>query len=499
MPHPPFITLDEKSDAPLYRQIYEIVRRSILGGELRSGSLLPASRHLAKQLGVSRTTVTAAYDQLLAEGYLESRAGAGTFVAASLPEEFLQTPGSETRNDETKIEPRRLKLSRYGKNALEETAAIVAPNQISSIVPFQHGLGAIDKFPFGIWAKLTSKCYDALRRYEFGYGDAAGFYPLREAIAAYLKSFRAVNCVPQQVIITNGAQHAFDLISKIFLEPGAKVLIEDPGYTSVKQAFQCSEAKFVPVPIDKNGFNLSAIKQSEENARLVYVTPSHQFPLGVTMSLARRLQLLEWAHRRESWIVEDDYDSEFRYAGRPLASLQGLDQHHRVFYVGTFSKTIFPALRLGCLVVPPDLIDVFTAVRALGGLQSPLIEQATLAEFINAGHYTRHLRQMRKLYQERQNILISEVKKHLAGRLEVHRSVAGMHLIGWLPDGVNDYAVAEKAMRFGIKTFPISSYWLNRKRQQRGGLILGYTAVNEEQIKKGIKQLAAAMTNLDRR
>ncbi|MDQ3063815.1 MAG: PLP-dependent aminotransferase family protein [Acidobacteriota bacterium] len=497
MPHPPFIMLDEKSEIPLYRQIYETIRRSILSGDFHSGRQLPASRLLAKQLVVSRMTVINAYDQLLAEGYLESKAGAGTYVAEHLPENFLQTPRVEPRKNETETSPRILKLSKYGKNVLKESRAVLRNSQATPIVPFQHGLAAIDEFPFDIWTKLASKCYYALRRDEFGYGEPAGFYPLREAIAAHLKSARAVNCTPEQIIITNGAQHAFDLISRILLEPKTEVWFENPGYFGAKQVFQSFEAKLVPVPVDKDGFDLAAALKQSRNARLVYVTPSHQFPLGVTMCLPRRLKLLEWAKKAEAWIIEDDYDSEFRYEGRPLASLQGLDRDGRVLYIGTFSKTIFSALRLGCLVVPKDLIEIFTAVRALGGLHSPLIDQATLAGFINEGHFARHIRRMRRLYEERQEILIAEVKKHLAGKLEVKKLVSGMHVIGWLNDDVEDLVVAKKAAEFGVTVAAVSSHSLTKK--ERGGLILGYTAINEKQIKKGVKQLAKAMESLSKK
>lgn len=492
MPYPPFITLDEDSDVPLYRQIYERVRRAILSGELSPNVSLPASRFLAARLGVSRTTVVNAYEQLFAEGYLEGRTGAGTFVAAHLPEEFLTAPDVEQLKNQTKAPPRDLKLSRYGKNIFQESPTILRNNPPTPADAFQHGLAAVDEFPFDVWTKLANKVYRTLPSGDFGYGAPAGFYPLRENVAAHLKSARAVNCTPEQIIITTGAQHAFDLIGRVLLEPGAAVLVENPCYTGAKQAFQSFEAKLVPVPVDENGFDLSAISKKNRTARLACVTPSHQFPLGVTMSLSRRLQLLEWAREAESWIVEDDYDSEFRYAGRPLASLQGLDKNGRVLYIGTFSKTIFPALRLGCLVVPPDLVEVFTAVRALNGSHSPLVDQATLAEFIAEGHFTRHIRRMRRLYEERQEILIAEAKKQLAGRLEIKKSVAGMHVIGWLPEGVNDTLVAEKARARGIKTAAVSSYSLTEWKQ-RGGLVLGYTATGERQIKKGIRQLAHAI------
>lgn len=497
MQYLPFITLDEESNVPLYRQIYESLHRAILNGELFPGKQLPASRFLAKQLGVSRTTVLNTYDQLLAEGYLESKTGAGTFVAAHLPEEFLSAPDITQQKNQTAAPKRDLKLSRYGKNVFEESAAILRNSLPTPAVAFQHGLAAIDEFPFDIWTKLANKIYRSLPRNQFGYGEPAGFHPLRASVAAHLKSARAVNCSPEQIIITTGAQHAFDLIGRVLLAPGADVLIENPCYTGARQVFQSFEAKLVPVPVDKNGFNLSAALKKNRKARLACVTPSHQFPLGVTMSLSRRLQLLEWANEASGWIVEDDYDSEFRYAGRPLASLQGLDRcGGRVLYIGTFSKTIFPALRLGCLVVPPDLVEVFTAARALNGSHSPLIDQATLAEFITEGHFARHIRRMRRLYEERQEILISEAKKYLAGFLEIKKSISGMHVIGWLNEGVKDTIIAEKAAALGVKTSAVSSYSLT-KWQQRGGLVLGYTAVGAKQIKKGVRQLARVMENLD--
>ena len=485
----PFIMLDDKnSEVPLYRQIYGAIRLSILNGEFESGKRLPPTRLLAKQLGVSRTTVINAYEQLFAEGYLEGKAGAGTFAAACLPDDFLQTPRVERRENKPEIPPRKLKLSDFGKTVSKNSRAIVQSNQATSYVPFRHGQPAIDKFPFDVWTKIADKCYYSRRGELFGYGAAAGFYPLREAVAAHLKSARGVNCTPEQVIITSGAKQAFDLIGRIFLESGSEVWIENPCHPGAKQAFQSFGAKLTPVQVDKDGFDLSAALRHRRQARLVYVTPSHQFPLGLTMSLPRRLALLEWARVAEAWIIEDDYDSEFRYAGRPLASLQGLDRNGRVIYIGTFSKTIFPALRLGCLVVPPDLTQIFTAVRALSGTHSPLIDQAILAEFIAEGHFARHIRRMRTLYQERQQILVKESKRQFDGLLEVSAADAGMHLIGWLPENISDKSVAEKAALAGLSVAPVSGYSFHQPT--RNGLMLGYTAFTEKQIKEGVRKLA---------
>jgi GntR family transcriptional regulator/MocR family aminotransferase len=496
MPHPPFITLEENSGAPFYRQIYETIRRSILSGGLPLGRQLPASRLLAKQLGVSRMTVVNAYEQLLAEGYLEGKIGAGTFVSAHLPEEFLQTSSFKRSELHEKALPRKIVLSPYGKRVAPNTKTILQHHGATALVPFQHGVAALNEFPFGVWAKIAQRIQKSPTSAVLSYGDAVGFQPLREAVAAHLGAARGVRCTPEQIIITNGTQQALDLISRIFLSESEEVCLEDPGYVGARDTFAATGARIVPVPIDDEGFDLQTARQRSRKARLIYVTPSHQFPLGVTMSLARRLSLLEWAQEREAFVIEDDYNSEYRYAGRPLASLQGLDRDGRVIYVGTFSKTVFPALRLGYLVVPSDLLEVFAAARALNDLHSPVIEQAVLAEFISERHFARHIRRMRGLYEQRQECLVEEARKNLNGMLEVARATAGMHLIGWLPEGVNDREVSRQAAETGLNLAPVSAYCLDEKL--RGGLLLGYTAYDEKQIKQGMKKLARLLTGIGR-
>jgi GntR family transcriptional regulator / MocR family aminotransferase len=496
MPHPPFITLDEKSDAPLYRQIYEVIRRSILSGGLHLGRQLPASRLLAKQIGVSRMTVVNAYEQLLAEGYLEGRSGAGTFVAAHLPEEFLQASGFERPERQEKPLTRKVILSEYGSKLAQNSKTILRHHGATALVPFQHGVAAIDEFPFGVWAKIAQKWQKRPPAPVLNYGNAVGFQPLRDAIAAHLAAARGVRCTPEQIIITNGTQQALDLIGRIFLSRSDDVCLEDPGYIGVRDLFTATGVRIVPVPIDDEGFDLQKARKRSRKARLIYVTPSHQFPLGVTMSLARRLSLLEWARERDAFIIEDDYNSEYRYAGRPLASLQGLDRDGRVIYLGTFSKTVFPALRLGYLVAPTDLIEVFAAARALTDLHSPSIEQAVLAEFIAERHFARHIRRMRALYEERQQILVEEAQKNLKGMLEVAPAEAGMHLIGWLPEGLSDREVSRRAAEADLNLAPVSAYCINQKL--RGGLLLSYTAYNGKHIRQGMKKLAQVLTEIAR-
>jgi GntR family transcriptional regulator/MocR family aminotransferase len=491
MPYPPFIMLDEKSGLPLYRQIYEAIRQAILSGNLRPTTPLPATRFLSKELGVSRMTVINAYDQLFAEGYLEAKTGAGTFVAAHLPEEFLQTSGVERREHQESPAARKVNFSDYGKNLAQNSNSILRHHGTSSLLPFEHGVPGTEEFPFDVWAKIAQRWQKKPSSSILSYGDSTGFQPLREAIAAHLAAARGVRCEVEQIIITNGTQQALDLIGRIFLMKTTDVYIEDPGYYGARDIFAAAGARIIPVPIDGEGFDLQEARKRSRKARLAYVTPSHQYPLGVTMSLTRRLNLLEWARDRDAFVIEDDYNSEYRYSGRPLASLQGLDRDGRVIYLGTFSKTIFPALRLGYLVVPPNLIEVFAAARALTDLHSPSLDQAVLAEFIAERHFARHVRRMRGIYEERQRILVEEVRRNLKGRLEVAPAEAGMHLIGWLPDGIDDRDVSRRAAEANLKIACLSAYCIDQVL--RGGLLLGYTAFNERLIKQGVKKLARVL------
>jgi GntR family transcriptional regulator/MocR family aminotransferase len=481
----PFIALNDKDrGAPFYRQIYEAVREAILSGEFAPGTRLPSTRALAQSLGVSRITVVGAYEQLLAEGYLEGRTGAGTFVAKVLPDELLlpQPVRSAARGQKNDAA---LNLSPYGEKIISMKNAARSAVEFK---PFQNGLTAVEEFPFDIWSRIAARYYKNPPRSLLGYGDACGLMRLREAVAAHLRAARGVRCAAHQVIITSGAQQALDLTARIFLSEKDTVLTEDPCYLEARNLFAATGARIFPVETDDEGFDPQKIPETvRRRARLIYVTPSHQYPLGVTLTLARRLALLEWAHEADAWIIEDDYNSEYRYAGRPLASLQGLDKNGRVIYIGTFSKTIFPSLRLGCAVVPEKLIEVFAAARSLMDVHSSTVEQAVLADFISEGHFARHLRRMRRLYEERQKILAAECEKHLAGLLEIEKAEAGMHLIGWLREGADDRRISEKAAAKNLKLAPVSDYCIEKKR--RGGLILGYTAFDEKQIKKGVRVL----------
>jgi GntR family transcriptional regulator/MocR family aminotransferase len=479
--------LDRGAALPLQRQLYDGVRQAILAGRLRPGARLPSTRALAADLGASRNTVLAAFEQLGAEGYLEGRVGSGTAVARALPESLLEA--RPEAGGAGRPPGRRPRLSRRGERlagtGLALTRAPAAPR------PFRTGLPALDAFPLDTWARLVARRWRRAPRQLLDYGDPAGYLPLREAIAAYLRASRAVRCEAGQVIVVTGSQQAVDLAARVLADAGDTAWIEEPGYPGARGALAASGLALAPVPVDAEGLDVRAGARRAPRARLVYVTPSHQYPLGVTMSLQRRLALLDWAGRTGAWVLEDDYDSEYRYAGRPLAALQGLDGAGRVIYVGTFSKVLFPGLRLGYVVVPPALVEAFTAARALADRHPPGVTQAALADFLDGGHFARHLRRTRALYAERQTALVEAARRHLGGLLRVSPAEAGMHVVGWLPDGVDDRAAARAALAAEVEVAPLSAYRL--RGPGAGGLVLGYAAFGPREIADGVARLARAL------
>ena len=491
------ITLDHSSPIPLHRQIYEWVRHAILSGQLRPGQRLPSTRVLASQLGISRNTTNTAYEQLLAEGYLDSKTGYGTIVARALPEVLLQVSSGAVRPKSASLAPP-LALSQIGKLAMERKSSLPESLSHSSdkIRPgvFRAGVPALELFPYKLWAQLVARRARRSLPDVSLYQEPAGYRPLREAIAAHLGVARGVRCQPEQVIMVTGSQGALDLSARLLLNPGDFAWIEDPGYFGARYALQNSGAQLAPIPVKEDGLDVAFGQRYCPQARLASVTPSHQFPIGVTMSLAQRLALLEWANQSEAWILEDDYDSEFRFGGRPLEALQGLDRNNRVIYIGTFSKVLFPALRLGYLVVPPKLVEPFIAMRRFTDTHLPVLEQMALADFIMEGHFVRHIRRMRTLYASRRDTLVAAIKSELGDWLEVQPPEAGIHLTGWLPPGVDDQTVVQKTAAQGIDLLPISRLSLNPLA--RGGLVISYAAISEEEIWIGIRRLSQVLRSL---
>lgn len=482
--------LDHNREEPLYLQLYYAIRRAILDGQLSAGRQLPPTRVMADELAMSRTTVITAFEQLIAEGYLEARVGSGTFVASTLPEEMLHVQDQRVSTQQ-QVE----KFPRLSQRSLRVLHSPWVPRfDPSPTRAFQLGLPALDEFPFKVWSRLAARHYQHPPFELLAYGDPAGYRPLRDAIAQYLTASRAVRCQPEQVLIVPGTQEAIDITARTLLEEGDVVWVEDPGYFRARMTLLGAGAKVISVPVDREGFNIEAGKQLTERAQMVYVTPSHQYPLGVIMSLSRRLALLDWAQHVGAWILEDDYDSEFRYHGRPLTSLQGLDTHGQVIYMGTFSKVLFPALRLGYLVVPLELVEPFLTMRALCGRHPPTLEQAIVVDFITEGHFLRHIRQMRALYAHRQRVLLEAVHQELHGVIELEEHEAGMHLIGWLPQNLDDRLVSQLASQQGIDVQALSL--CSEKKPERPGLLFGYAGVSEQEIREGVKRLAKVLETM---
>ena len=485
---PVTLPLDPHSGATLQRQVYDGLRAAILAGRLRPGSRLPSTRSLAADLAVARNTVTAAFGQLVAEGYAESRVGAGTVVACALPDDLTKVAARLALDSASRSERSHPRISRRGRSLSEARSCC---NFATLRRPFQPAWPALDDVPLALWWRLAARVGRRLGRDLLGHGDPAGYPPLREAIAAYVAMSRGVRCAAEQVMVTSGSQQAMFVAAQVLLDPDDAAWVEDPAYPGTVNALQAAGARLVPIPVDAEGIDIRFGEEQGRAPRVVAVTPSHQYALGVTMSLARRLELLRVARRARAWVLEDDYDSEFRYSSRPIPALQGLDKDGRVIYLGTFSKTLFPALRLGFAVVPVDLVGTFSAARSVMDVCSPLLEQAVLAEFITAGYFERHLRRMRALYAERQQVLVAECRRHLAGLLELAPSGAGLQCVGWLERGVDDRVATRAAAAHDVQVTPVSRYTLGRF--SRPGLLLSFGGFEPHEIRAGVERLAKAL------
>ena len=483
------LVLDRDAETPLWRQLYHGLRRRILEGRLPLGSRLPSTRILAGELGISRNTVLTAYDQLVAEGYLEGKRGAGTRVALDIPlREFRER---SARRPSSRAPPR---LSTRCQAVLGLPRAI--PSLAGTRLAFAVGVPALDAFPVNLWGRLARRAGTRLAARTRDGLDPAGYYPLREAITNHLAAARGIICGPEQIVVVQGIQHALFIASHALLDPGEVACVEDPGYPGVWGALSAAGLRIVPVPVDREGIDVEDIKALPQPPRAIFVSPSHQFPLGIRMSLARRLALLTLAEESGAWIVEDDYDSEFRYRGQPVMALRALDEGSRVIYVGGFSKTIAPTLRVGYAVLPDPLVEPFLSFRLRTDLHPPLLEQLVLAEFMSGGHFARHLRAMRRLYAERRDHLVYAAGRQLSRLLELQPDDTGLRLVGYLPDGVDDRRAAAAAEREGVETLPLSRFYRNGPAQH--GLVLGFAATDERAIGTGVERLARALQSLSR-
>lgn len=495
---PAGIVLDRRRG--LSQQLYEALRARVLDGRLSSGTRLPATRELASVLALSRNSVVRAYDQLYAEGYIESRIGDGTYVSR-LPKLSTQLSTGLSQGLSTDLptfclkDTEDLSSSQRSSEPLERLKNNhLPPPKSGAPRAFRVGIPAFDLFPFDVWAKLQAGFWRNPSHAKLGYGDPAGEPVLRELIAAYLRRSRGLSCSAEQIVITSGAQQAISLCAQLLLQPGDRVAVENPGYRAAGHAFAVAGAKVAGVPVDEDGLDCQRLEQLED-CRLAYVTPAHQYPTGVTMSLPRRLALLAWAERNDGWIIEDDYDGEYRYSGAPLTPLAALDRQGRVLYVGTFGKIAFPALRLGYLVLPPALVQAFSQGRALAVRHSEVGTQCVMAEFMAQGHFQRHIRRMRKAALSRRNVLKAGWPLDVPGLGAMPEVAAGLHVKVDVDDVAREQALVARAEAVGVEVNPLSSYWLEDSEvpvDKRAGLVLGFAAVPEGQIAESLLKLRRA-------
>ena len=481
------LQLDASSNIPLYRQLETAIRQLVLNRHLPPNSRLPATRNLSTDLGVSRLTVKNVYEQLTSEGFLQSRQGDGTYVAdIAMTELPLEVPASgKTSHKELQPISRRAAL----------IAASSSTTRLGSVTAFRPGVPALDQFPRKTWAAAHSKVVRTGENDLFGYGPPGGLPVLKRAIAIHVRDHRGIQCEPGQIVITSGAQQAFVLIALTLLEPGAVVWSEDPGHIGIRDAMRALGADVKSVPIDGRGFNLGHAIRHHSPASMIFVTPSHQHPLGITMSLNRRLALLDYAQQHNCWIVEDDYDSEYRYSDRALPALLALDTSGRALYAGSFSKSLFPALRLGYLICPPELVNAFTAAQTLLSQNVSPLQQRVLARFMLDGNFNAHIRKMRVLYRQRRDMLTASFERHAGGMFELEPCHAGMHLIGWLKDDtLDELKVARTIWGCNVDCLPISIYC--DEQIIRPGIMFGFACAVEDEIDGKVERLAGALDQI---
>jgi GntR family transcriptional regulator/MocR family aminotransferase len=467
----------------LYRWLYEQLRTAILDGRLRPGARLPATRDLADAYKLSRTTIVTAFEQLKSEGYVEGRTGSGTYVSKVLPEQLLQV-GSV--RPEGRLRHRRIVLSGYARRLQPFRSPRGHP-----VRAFRPNQAALDLFPTTLWAQVAARRLRRASTKLLAGGETLGYRPLREAVAEYLNTSRGVNCTSDQVLIVSGAQEGLDRTARLLLNPGEPAWMEEPGYPGAAAVLRAVGARICGVSVDAEGLDLEGGLRRWPRPKLVYVTPAHQFPLGVTMSLRRRLALLEWARKAGVLIFEDDYDSEYRYSGRPVPALQGLDRAGVVIFGGSFSAVMFPAMRLGYLVVPPEMVDVFVAAQSVSTHHPPLLGQAVLCDFIREGHFARHIRRMREVYAERLGVLLKAAREKLDGLVEISKVEAGLQTIGWLREGVLAEDAAPAAAKKDVEVIPLQRYAFGRARGD--GIVLGFAAVEPRELRRGVEELASVL------
>ena len=472
----PVVAIDRSSPVPLTRQIYDFWRLGILSGRFSGGERVPSTRDLAGALDLSRGTITQAYEQLISEGYFQTTHGSGTFVCRQLPEKLLNAPAVAGRRP---AHAPSAPLSAFGKRLQEDYQY---PGARPGYISLSHWGPDLNLFPLQVWHRLYVRSLRGLGSSALGYAEyVRGYAPLCDEIAKYVSRSRAVTCSADQVIVVNGSQQGLDLCARLLLEPGDEVAVENPGYSGASRVFEATGARLRPVPVDREGVVCGRLGAT---AKVVYVTPSHQFPTGVALSLRRRLELIGWARRRRAVIIEDDYDSEYRYSGAPMPALQGLATGVPVVYCGTFSKVMFPGLRVGYLVVPRSMVAAFTRAKWLSDRHTPVHQQATLYHFMKDGHLERHIRRMRRTYERRRTTLVESLHQHFGDRASVLGEAAGMHAYVRFSDS----GIAARAQRNKVQIRDVAAYFLGKA--PANDYLLGFSMLSESSIREGIKRLA---------
>jgi GntR family transcriptional regulator/MocR family aminotransferase len=495
------IVLQLDGTGRLYQQLYRALRGEILSGRLASGERVPSTREIANLLSISRNTAVMAYEQLLAEGYIKARLGAaGTVVAPVLPPDGYVSRPALPGQASLRVDP---KIATAGERFLRSARACSESLGLSSLTweltpphiryDFRPGRASFADLPYPLWCRLLGVRARRASLSDLEYGPPAGRRELRQAISTRLRRLRGLDADPDRIVIVNGTQQALDLICRVLLNPGDRVLMEEPHYTGARCAFMAAGAELVFSPVDEHGIRIPRTVAGKRACRLAYVTPSHQFPTGAVLSIERRLELLAWASRLGAFIVEDDYDGEYRYDGQPLQALSGLDREGSTIYVGTFSKILFPALRLGYLVLPQSLVEPFVATKAIGDTGTAALEQLALADFIDVGHFDRHLRRTTASNAARRKTLVAALREHFGDRAEVCGANAGLHVFVWLrgKSGGPIRDASDKAEKAGIGLYTADPFYA--RPPDRTAILLGYAPLRERDIREGIRRLAAAL------
>jgi len=478
--------IEKNTSVPLYRQLDASLRRLILGGTLAPGQKLPSTRELSNELGISRITVKSVYEQLVAEGYARAKTGAGTYVAEGL--EFEASPKIDCATRKSKFP--KIEISDRARSIMSSKAS----SRHGQTDPFRPGVPALDLFPVKTWNKYLLDAMELEHRHHLSYGDLNGSNDLRVSIAKHLNDARGMQVDPEQIVITSGAQQAFVLIAFVLLNKGDTVWYENPGHIAGRDVMQIMGANIAPVPIDNEGLDIRFAIENHPRPAIIFTTPSHQQPLGITMSLVRRQTLLNYAQENDAWIIEDDYDSEFRYRGRPLPALSALDSERRVFYVGTFSKSMFAAVRIGYVVVPPGLVESFAKASYLMGYGASAVVEQALSRFMDDGRFVEHIRKMRRVYRNRRDILFNCLIKDCGKYLEPQATDAGMHIVTWLKNDLQDLTVHSALLKAGIESLPLSLYCMNPLARE--GIVLGFCCVQEKRIPGLVKRLSETLDKL---